>query len=140
MSRLDIVVYPRDLNGAEAAFNRLGWQTLERFGDGVEEYGIVFRIPADDVRLELVTHAESRALATTVGSDTVAGLRIGVSDADAAWRAARLAGLRSTPRAPRARPMPPSAGSCAPSRPAGSASTSCRCRHSCSRATKLPAE
>ena len=35
MSRLDIVVYPRDLNGAEAAFNRLGWQTLERFGDGV---------------------------------------------------------------------------------------------------------
>ena len=63
MSRLDIVVYPRDLNGAEAAFNRLGWQTLERFGDGVEEYGIVFRIPADDVRLELVTHAESRALA-----------------------------------------------------------------------------
>ena len=94
MSRLDIVVYPRDLNGAEAAFNRLGWQTLERFGDGVEEYGIVFRMPADDVRLELVTHAESRALAQTVGSDTVAGLRIGVSDADAAWRAARLAGLR----------------------------------------------
>ena len=94
MSRLDIVVYPRDLNGAEAAFNRLGWQTLERFGDGVAEYGIVFRIPADDVRLELVTHEESSALATTVGSDTVAGLRLGVSDADAAWRAARLAGLR----------------------------------------------
>ncbi len=93
MSRLDIVVYPRDLNGAEAAFNRLGWQTLERFGDGVTEYGIVFRIPADDVRLELVTHDESRALVTTTGSDTVAGLRIGVSDADAAWRAARLAGL-----------------------------------------------
>jgi hypothetical protein len=93
MSRLDIVVYPRDLNGAEAAFNRLGWQTLERFGDGVSEYGIVFRIPADDVRLELVTHDESRALVATTGSDTVAGLRIGVTDADAAWRAARMAGL-----------------------------------------------
>lgn len=93
MSRMDIVVYPRDLNGAESAFNRLGWETIERFGDGVAEYGIVFRLPVDDVRLEIVVHDEARVTAQAAGSDTVAGLRIGVSDAQAAFEAARLAGL-----------------------------------------------
>lgn len=90
---MDIVVYPRDLNGAESAFNRLGWETVERFGDGVAEYGIVFRLPVDDVRLEIVVHDEARAIAQAAGTDTVAGLRIGVSDAQAAFEAARLAGL-----------------------------------------------
>ena len=82
-----------------------------------------------------MTHDESRALVTTTGSDTVAGLRIGVSDADAAWRAARLAGLTLDASAAEG-PVDAAFGRLVPrSRPAVSASTSCRCRPSCSRAT-----
>lgn len=49
------------------------------------ERDIILRIPANDIRLELVTHDEQRTLVQTTGSDGEAGLRIGVSDAETAF-------------------------------------------------------
>jgi hypothetical protein len=97
MSQLDVVVYPNDLNAAEAAFLRLGWEVTERSGDPQTSYAITFRLPADSVQLSLITHDVARQLAGNLGSDTVAGLVMHVDDADAAWQAARLAGLRIDP-------------------------------------------
>jgi len=97
MASLDIVVYPRDLGSAELALSRLGWEISERYGTPPEDYGVIFRIPADSVQLELVAHDTARSLAATSGADTVAGLRLHVPDAAAAWQAARAAGLRIDP-------------------------------------------
>jgi hypothetical protein len=95
MAAFEIVVYPSDINSAELALSRLGWQVVERHGDPADDGGVIFRIPADEVLLELVTHDTARALvAGSGGSDVIAGLRLYVEDADAAWKAAKAAGLR----------------------------------------------
>ena len=97
MARLEVVVYPKELDAAELAFARLGWELVERFGEAPDDYGVTFRVPADEVHLELVTHDAARSLSAAYGSDVVAGLRLRVTDADAAWQAARAAGLRLDP-------------------------------------------
>ena len=94
MSRFEVVVYPRELNAAEAALTRLGWEVDGRFGDGAESYGVRFKVPAESVTLELVTHHVSRPLVENLGMDVIAGLCLYVDDADAAWEAARLSGMR----------------------------------------------
>jgi hypothetical protein len=97
MGRFEVVVYPQDLDAAELAFARLGFDVVERFADGPDDQGVVFRLPADEVVVELVTHQAARELSAATGADTVAGLRLTVDDADDAWRAASAAGLRLDP-------------------------------------------
>jgi hypothetical protein len=95
--RFEVVVYPRDLDAAELSFGRLGWEVVDRFGSGPGEYGVVYRIPCDEVVLELVQHDTARALVERTGTDVVAGLRLRVADADEAYRAVSTAGLRLDP-------------------------------------------
>jgi hypothetical protein len=94
--RFDVVVYPKELDAAELAFGRLGWEIVGR-PSGAGGTGVVFRVPAGEIRLELVTHGAARALVDTLGYDVIAGLRLEVPDADAAWQAANHAGMRLDP-------------------------------------------
>jgi len=96
-STLDVVVYPQDIDGAELAFSRLGWPVAERFADGPDDHGVIFHIPVERATLELVTHDAARSLSAVVGSDVVAGLRLSVDDATAAWQGVRAAGFRLDP-------------------------------------------
>jgi hypothetical protein len=95
--RFEVVVYPKDLDALELSLSRLGWEVAERFADVGETRGVSFRLPVDEVRLELVTHTAARSLTDTLGSDVMAGLRVQVSDADAAWETASAAGLTLDP-------------------------------------------
>jgi hypothetical protein len=97
MASLEIVVYPRELDSAEVALTRLGWEVLERGGEAGSSYSVSFRIPCDGATLELVDHETSRSLTESSGHDIIAGLALRVDDADAAWQAARAAGLRLDP-------------------------------------------
>ena len=95
--RFEVVVYPKDLDALELSLSRLGWAVAERFPTGNDGQVVSFKVPADDVRIELVSHSVSRSLVESLGSDAVAGLRIEVEDADAAWSTARSAGLQLDP-------------------------------------------
>jgi hypothetical protein len=95
--RFEVVVYPKDMDALELSLSRLGWQIAERFATGSDGQVVSFQIPADDVRIELVTHSVARSLTESMGSDAVAGLRMEVDDADAAWSTARAAGLQLDP-------------------------------------------
>jgi catechol 2,3-dioxygenase-like lactoylglutathione lyase family enzyme len=97
MASLEIIVYPRELDSAEVALTRLGWEVLERGGEAGSSYSVSFRIPCDGATLELVDHETARSLTETSGHDVIAGLALRVDDADAAWQAARAAGLRLDP-------------------------------------------
>src|SRR5689334_5576299 len=92
--RFEVVVYPKDLDSLELSLSRLGWEVAERFPTGSDGQVVSFRVPAADVRVELVSHGVARSLVENLGSDAVAGLRIEVDDADAAWSTARAAGLQ----------------------------------------------
>ena len=98
MSRLEIVIYPTDLDALAGVLARLGFQELARSeSDDGSVRGVRLAVPAESATIELAEHDVARALTGTLGTDVVAGLCLYVDSADDAWDAALHAGLRLDP-------------------------------------------
>jgi len=98
MGRLEIVIYPTDLDEIAGVLAQLGFQELARSAsDDQSVRNVRLAVPAESVTIELAEHDVSRALTGTLGSDVVAGLCLYVDSADDAWEAATNAGLRLDP-------------------------------------------